>query len=257
MLKIQNSPPHQTILFGVGIKKHFGGVKAVDGCNFEIEKGKITALIGPNGAGKSTVFNLISGILKTDAGKIIFDGKQINNLTPEKISNLGISRLFQQTKLFNNLSIKDNLLLALDNSDTKFWFNFFRKNKTSQDKEKKIKEILGLVGMEKFINKLARDLSYGQKRLIEIAMTILNPHSFLMLDEPVAGINPKLRQTIIDILKKLKSDGETILLIEHDMNFTLNVSDWVIVMDEGKVIAEGKPDEIKNNPKVLEAYLGE
>jgi ABC-type branched-subunit amino acid transport system ATPase component len=245
MLKTQN------------LKKHFGGVKAVDGCSFEIEKNTITALIGPNGAGKSTVFNLVSGLLKADAGKMIFNNKQVNNLSLEKISNLGISRLFQQTKLFNNLTVKDNLLLAIDNSDTKFWKSFVSSNKTSTDKEKKIKNILDLVGMEKFENKLARDLSYGQKRLVELARTILNPHHFLMLDEPVAGVNPKLRQKIIKILLKLKNNGETILLIEHDMNFTLKVSDWVVVMDEGKVIAEDKPSKIKNNPKVLEAYLGD
>jgi ABC-type branched-subunit amino acid transport system ATPase component len=245
MLKISN------------LKKYFGGVKAVDNCSFKVKKNTITALIGPNGAGKSTVFNLISGVIKSDSGKIIFNNKNIINKSPEKISNIGISRLFQQTKLFNNLTVKDNLLLAIDNEDTKFWSSFISSNKISEDKEKEIKEILELVGMEKFINKLTRDLSYGQKRLIELARTILNPHTFLMLDEPVAGVNPKLRQKIIKILLKLKKQGETILLIEHDMNFTLKVSDWVVVMDEGKVIAEDKPSKIKNNPKVLEAYLGE
>ncbi|MBU4360578.1 ABC transporter ATP-binding protein [Patescibacteria group bacterium] len=239
------------------LKKHFGGIKAVDDCSFEIKENTITALIGPNGAGKSTVFNLISGLLKVDSGTIKFKNKKINNLSPEKVSNLGISRLFQQTKLFNNLTVKDNLLLAIDNNDTKFWSSFV---KTSDDKKKfnQIKEILELVGMSGSggENKLARDLSYGQKRLVELARTILNPHNFLMLDEPVAGVNPKLRQKIADILVKLKKQGETILLIEHDMNFTLKISDWVIVMDEGKVIAEAKPEEIRNNPKVLEAYLG-
>ncbi len=243
MLKIQN------------LKKYFGGVKAVDSCSFGIKENNITALIGPNGAGKSTVFNLISGIIKADSGKIVFNSKNIINKSPERISNLGISRLFQQTKLFNNLTIKDNLLLAIDNNDTKFWYSFFSLD--NNENNIKIKNILELVGMEKFENKLARDLSYGQKRLIELARTILNPHTFLMLDEPVAGVNPKLRKIIINILKKLKQQGETILLIEHDMDFTLKVSDWVIVMDEGKVIAEDKPNKIKNNKKVLEAYLGE
>lgn len=240
------------------LKKYFGGVKAVDGCDFEVKEKTITALIGPNGAGKSTVFNLASGIMKIDSGRIIFDNKDITNLRPEKISNLGISRLFQQSKLFNNLTVRENLLLALDNEDTKFWSAFV---KTSADKkrrfEKQIKEMLNLVGLEKFENSLARDLSYGQKRLIELVRTILNPHKFLMLDEPVAGVTPKLRGKIGEILLKLRKKGETILLIEHDMNFTLNIADQVIVMEKGKVIAQGKPDEIKNNPKVLEAYLGE
>jgi len=256
MLKINN------------LKKHFGRVKAVDGCDFAIKENLITALIGPNGAGKSTVFNLISGLLKADGGKIYFKTQNpinktqekfidITNLSPEKISNLGVSRLFQQARLFNNLIVRDNLLLAIDNNDTKFWRSFFGSNKIQVNKEKEIEKILELVGMEKTGNQLARDLSYGQKRLVEIGRAILNPHTFLMLDEPVAGVNPKLRQKISKILLALKKQGETILLIEHDMNFTFGLADRVIVMDEGKVIAQGKPAEIKNNPKVLEAYLGE
>jgi len=147
--------------------------------------------------------------------------------------------------------------LAFDNEDTKFWKNLFGKNKVSKDKTNKIKEILTLVQMEKFLNRQTKALSYGQKRLIELSRAILNPHSFLMLDEPVAGINPKLRNVISNVLEKLKKEGETILLIEHDMNFTLKVSDRIIVMEKGKVIAEGNPEEIKDNQKVLDAYLGE
>jgi len=253
MLKVQN------------LKKYFGGVKAVDDCSFEVEKGTITALIGPNGAGKSTVFNIVSGILKADEGQVNFDDVDIANLKPEKISNLGISRLFQQSKLFNNISVRENLLLALDNEDTKFWKNFLGLNKIGESKGKKIREMLKLVNLEKFENTSAKDLSYGQKRLIELIRTILNPHKFLMLDEPVAGVNPKLREKISDILLQEKAKpafaeataGKAILLIEHDMNFTLNVADRVIVLEKGKVIAEGKPEEIKNNPEVLEAYLGE
>lgn len=239
------------------LKKHFGGVKAVDGCSFSVRERTITALIGPNGAGKSTVFNLISGILKADSGKILFEGKDITNSSPEKISNLGTSRLFQQTRLFNDLTVKENLLISLDTEDTKFWKNLAGLNKTTPEKEGKISDILRLVSMEKFESKFARDLSYGQKRLVELARTILNPHKLLMLDEPVAGVNPRLRKEIARIFFNLKKHGETILLIEHDMNFTLSVADQVIVMDDGKVIAEGKPKEIRNNPKVLEAYLGE
>ena len=245
MLKIQN------------LRKYFGGIKAVNDCSFQVKQRTITALIGPNGAGKSTVFNLVSGLLKSDKGRIIFSKKEITNLSPGKISNLGISRLFQQTKLFNNLTIKENLLLAFDNEDTKFWKSLFSFDKINKGKENTIKEMLELVDMEEFKDKLARDLSYGQKRLIEILRTILNPHQFLMLDEPVAGVNPKLREKITEILLKLKEKGETILLIEHDMNFTLNVADDVIVMQKGKVIVQGKPEQIRNDPMVLEAYLGE
>lgn len=249
MLKIKN------------LKKYFGGIRAVDDCSFEVEEGKITALIGPNGSGKTTVFNLISGILRPDSGKILFKPEKewidITHKSIEFISNLGISRLFQQIQLFNNLTVKENLLLAFDNNDTKFLKNLFGFNKITKEKEEKIKEILKFVNMERFENSLAKNLSYGQRKLIELSRAILKPHKFLMLDEPVAGVNPFLREKITEILLLLKEKGETILLIEHDMNFTLKISDWVIVMEKGNVIAEGTPKEIKNNPKVLEAYLGE
>lgn len=240
-----------------GLKKHFGGVKAADGADFKVKKGTITALIGPNGAGKSTVFNLISGIIKADEGTITFNGKDITGLSTDKVSNEGISRLFQQARLFKNLTVEENLLLALDNEDIKFWKNLFGMNKDSVEKSKKIKEILKLVQMEDFLHRQTKAMSYGQKRLVELGRTILNPHSLMMLDEPVAGVNPKLRKVISEVLKKLKKEGETILLIEHDMNFTLGISDQVIVMEKGKVIAEGSPKEIKSNQKVLDAYLGE
>ena len=244
MLKIQN------------LSKKFGGVKAINACSFEIAKGKITALIGPNGSGKTTVFNLISGIIKQDSGKIFFDEKDITNFSVEQISNLGISRVFQQSKLFKNLTVRENLLLAIDNEDTKLWKNMFGLNKMTKEKKEKVSEILKEFGISEIENKTASDLSFGQKRLVELARTILNPHQLLMLDEPVAGVNPKIRQDIIKLLLKLKKNGETILLIEHDMNFTLGLADDIIVMDAGKVIAVGKPNEIKNNKLVLEAYLG-
>lgn len=238
------------------LKKYFGGVKAVDGCSFDVEENSITALIGPNGAGKSTIFNLISGTIKADEGKIYFSKENITNYSVEDISNSGISRLFQQARLFDNLSIKDNLYLALDNEDQNFWKNLFRKNKLSDEKEKRILEALEKIEMVDKADYLCKDLSYGQKRLVGLMRTVSNPHTFLMLDEPVAGVNPKLRNRIKKILLDLKEKGETIMLIEHDMNFTLDVSDWVVVMDNGKVLFKGTPDEVRNNEKVLKAYFG-
>ena len=146
-------------------------------------------------------------------------------------------------------------MLALDTRNTEFWRNLFGLNKITKVKEKKVREILDLVDMGGFLNRTARDLSYGQKRLIELSRAILMPHKLLMLDEPVAGVNPRLRNEIKKILKKLKEKGETILLIEHDMNFTFGVADTIVVMEKGKVIAEGTPNQIKHNKKVLEAYL--
>ncbi|MFH1500789.1 MAG: ABC transporter ATP-binding protein [archaeon] len=245
MLKVEN------------LKRHFGGVKAVDGASFDIERGKITALIGPNGSGKTTIFNLISGVLKAESGKILFEDLDITNKSPEKIANMGVSRLFQQSRLFSNLTVRENLLLAFDNEDTKFFKNILGLNKVTKDKEEKIKDILKTVKMERFLNRTSRELSFGQKRLVEIGRAMLKPHKLLILDEPVAGVTPSLRDEIARILKELRKQGETIMLIEHDMNFTLKIADEVVVLDEGKVIVEDKPSRIRTNKKVLEAYLGD
>ena len=220
------------------VSKSFGGVKAVDKCAFEVEKNTITSIIGPNGAGKTTVFNIISGLTRADAGTIKLLGKNINNLQPYKIAQHGISRTFQITKVFRNLSIKDNMLIA---------------NKTS---DSEIKNVLESVYLQKPLDTIASELSYGQQRLLEIARALLKPHSLLMLDEPTAGVNQKIRQELKSILKNLKRGGKTVLLIEHDMSFVMDVSDFIIVLNEGKVLKIGKPREIVKDKKVLEAYLG-
>ena len=241
----------------VNAKKYFGGVRAVDGVTFSIKKGKITALIGPNGSGKSTLFNLIAGVYELDSGEIVFEGKGLNKLSVEKRANLGISRIFQSSRLFKNLSVKENLLLSLSNKDQKFWGSFFGLSKVKEGDEARVLVSLKLVGLEEKASALGSELSFGQKRLVEIIRAFLKPHSLLMLDEPVAGVTPALREKISKLLIDLRKKGETVLLIEHDMNFTLNIADEVIVLDEGKIIAKGKPKEIRKNKKVLEAYLGE
>ena len=220
------------------VSKRFGGVKAVDRCTFGIEENTITSLIGPNGAGKTTVFNIISGLTKTDSGAIKLLGKNVTGLPAYKIAQAGISRTFQLTKIFRNLTIKDNLLIA---------------NKTN---ENEMKKILESVYLDKPLDTVASELSYGQQRLLELARALLMTHSLLMLDEPTAGVNPKVRQELKIILKNLKKEGKTILLIEHDMEFVMDISDNVIVLNEGKVLREGKPSEIMKDKKVLEAYLG-
>lgn len=220
------------------VDKHFGGVYAVHDCSFDVKNNTITSIIGPNGAGKTTLFNLICGIIQADNGKVFFDKKDITNLSIHKIANMGISRTFQQAKLFKNLSVKENLALAKKCS------------------EEEIKEVLKKVGFQINIETLASELSYGQTRLVEIARALLKPHKLLMLDEPTAGINPKLRGDLKNILLNLKKEGNTILLIEHDMGFVMSISDEVIVMSEGTVLTKGKPQKIKKDKKVLEVYLG-
>ncbi|MBT3407495.1 ABC transporter ATP-binding protein [Candidatus Woesearchaeota archaeon] len=247
-----------TLLKIHNLKKSFGGVKALNGCNFNIEKNKITALIGPNGCGKSTLFNVINKLEYQESGTITFLNYNISKIRPYLVSELGISRTFQYPTLFENLTIRDHIEMAMFNDDQKFFKSFFIKLfGLKKNNDKKIIEILNLVGLEKPLNTLGSDLSYGQRKLLDLAIAIAHPHKLIMLDEPVAGINPKLRQKIKEILIKLKEMGETIIVIEHDMNFIMDIADHVYVMESGQNLVEGKPKEIQNNKKVLEAYLGE
>jgi len=220
------------------ISKSFGGVKAVNKCTFAVEENTITSLIGPNGAGKTTVFNIISGLTKPDAGAIRLENKNITGMPAYKIAQNGISRTFQLTKIFRNMSIRDNMLIAKKTSD------------------QEIKAVLGSVYLNKPLDAIASELSYGQQRLLEIARALLMPHSLLLLDEPTAGVNPKIRDELKIILKKLRKEDKTILLIEHDMDFVMDISDTVIVLNEGKVLKIGKPKDIVKDKKVLKAYLG-
>ena len=220
------------------VSKAFGGVYAVDRCSLGIKEGTITSLIGPNGAGKTTLFNIINGILKPDKGKIYFRGKEITGFKPHVIAQIGISRTFQLARLFKNMSVRDNLILARPVTEIE------------------LNQVLKQVHFTRGLETVTNDLSYGQQRLIEIARALLKPHYLLMLDEPTAGVNPQVRQELKKLLKGLKKQGKTVLLIEHDMEFVMNVSDEIIVLNEGKVLAQGTPKQIRNNPKVLEAYLG-
>jgi branched-chain amino acid transport system ATP-binding protein len=238
------------------ITKHFGGVAAVNGCSFEVRPNTITALVGPNGAGKTTLFNIVSGMVEPDGGSIQFEGKELVGVPAWQRSRLGISRTFQLSRLFRNLSVEDNLLLALRQDDDLFW-SMLRKGERRDDKEKKqIQDMMKFVGLEKDPSTIATDLSYGQQKLFDLTRALLNPHTFLMLDEPVAGVNPVLRDQLKLLLKELKKKGETVFVIEHDMDFVRSVADNVIVMDQGRVLAQGDPETVLADARVLEAYLG-
>ncbi|MEI7960807.1 MAG: ABC transporter ATP-binding protein [archaeon] len=246
----------RTILSVQNLSKSFGGVHAVNDCSFEVKEGKITALIGPNGSGKSTLFNLISGVLERDKGKINFNENEISQFSLEKWAKLGLSRVFQSPRLFGNLTVKENLLIALTDKDTNFWKSFFNIEKDTKKAQADVKHALALVGLERFEEKKAADLSFGQKRLVELSRAMLKEHKLLMLDEPVGGVTPILRTKIAQMLLVQRKKGDTIFLIEHDMNFVLGIADEVFVLDEGKIIAQGTPAQIRKNKKVLEAYLG-
>ncbi|MBI5393482.1 ABC transporter ATP-binding protein [Candidatus Woesearchaeota archaeon] len=245
----------QNLITIKNLKKSFGGINALDNCSLEIKKNKITAIIGPNGSGKSTLFHAISHLISADSGEIYLDENEISPNMPDYwIASLGIARTFQDARLFRNLTIQDHLEIALSQNDDSLLKSLFGKK---ENFDEKIKEILHLVGLNKPLNTLATDLSYGQRKLLDLAAAIAKPHSIMLLDEPVAGVNPVLRNEIKHILKELHKKGETIVIIEHDMNFIMDLVDYIYVFDYGAVIAEGIPKEIQDNKKVLEAYLGD
>jgi len=215
------------------LTKQFAGIKALNNCTLKVKEGSITSLIGPNGAGKTTLFNIITGFESPTSGSIIFKGSNITKLPAFKRAQLGISRNFQQVRLFRNLSIKDNLLLAGAGT-----YNL-------EELHLKIP-----------LSRLSSELSYGQQRLVEIARSYLKPYSLLMLDEPTSGVNPVVRRELRRILLRLKKNHQTVFFIEHDMDFVMDVSDHVIVLNEGSVLAQGTPNKIRNDKRVLTAYLG-
>ena len=242
------------------LTKHFGGVKAVDGATFKVEAGTITALIGPNGAGKTTVFNLITGLISADKGSVVFRGEYLSDHKPHEIYHLGIARTYQLLRIFPELTAEENLMIA-HRGQHEGLFDVFHKPKYVKAEEKakreRAHEYLKMVGLYDKRHYKAGSLSYGQQKLLDIARCLATEADLIMLDEPVAGVNPRLREKISDLLLTLKKKGRTVLLIEHDMSFVMGMSDTVIVLERGKEIAVGTPKQIKNNKKVIRAYLGE
>jgi len=245
-----------TILEVKNITKYFGGIKAVNSVSLKIEKGKIYSLIGPNGAGKTTFFNIISGFLFPDEGEIYLHGNNISMLSVYQRAK-HFSRTFQLTRNFQNLSLKDNLFLAFDSEFESFSKFIFYQGKEEKEKLKLIQNFLQRINFSENLDKLAVEISYGQAKLLELSRAILRDHDLLLLDEPVAGVNPEIRKIIQKIIRDLKGMGDTVFLIEHDLNFVMQISDYIFVMAEGKLISQGPPQIIQNDPKVLSAYLGE
>ena len=244
-----------------GVEKRFGGLTAVDGCSLEVQTGSITGLIGPNGAGKTTLFNLITGHYKPDRGKIIFQGQAIEGLLPHQIFKKRMYRTFQITREFAQMSVLENLMIMPEyQRGEKIWNTWFRPSRVrSQEKEifEKALEVLEFVELINLKNEYAGSLSGGQKKLLEIARSMMADPQIVLLDEPGAGVNPTLMNKLIDNIQTLREEqGITFFLIEHDMDLVMNLCDPVIVMSEGKKLAEGTADEIKRNEAVLEAYLG-
>lgn len=235
------------------LSKSFGGIKAVRDCTFSVEKGTITALIGPNGAGKTTVFNLITGLLKPDTGSMKFHGEELVGKPPHQITRKGISRTFQITRNLKEMTVLENLAIQRPVHGIKELF-MPAMSKAERDRALDLLEFLGIDHLthEKTVN-----LSFGQKKLVELATVLMSDPELIMLDEPAGGVNPALLETIIERIQDLNQQGITFLIVEHNMDMVMDISDPVVCMAYGSVLAQGGPDNIQNNPKVLEAYLGD
>ena len=254
--------PQLPLLAATGLCKSFGGIKAVQDANLEVNKSSITGLIGPNGVGKTTLFNLLSNFIRPDKGKVIFDGEPIQNLQPYKIAQQGLIRTFQVARTLSRLSVLENMLLAAQKqTGENFWQVQFQSHIVAKE-EKELKEramfLLESVGLEKKADDYAGGLSGGQRKLLEMGRALMTNPKLILLDEPAAGVNPRLIDDICDrIVKWNQEDGLTFLIIEHNMDVIMSLCDRVWVLAEGQNLAVGTPTEIQNNTQVLEAYLGQ
>ena len=247
------------ILIANNVRRQFGGNVAVDVEHVEIPRGKITALIGPNGAGKTTFFNLLTGFDQPNSGDWSFDGKNLAGVAAYKVSRMGMVRTFQLTKSLNMLTVMENMRLGAQKQPGESLLRALFKPlwiKNEDSITATANELLTRFKLDAKAEDFTASLSGGQRKLLEMARALMTKPKLVMLDEPMAGVNPALTQSLLEHIKGLKAEGMTVLFVEHDMHMVRNISDWVIVMAEGKIVAEGPPNEVMKNPAVIDAYLG-
>jgi branched-chain amino acid transport system ATP-binding protein len=248
------------ILSVTDLRKAYSGVHALDGVSFDVEAGSITGLIGPNGSGKSTAIDCISGFQKLDGGKVVLAGNDITGKVAHHIARAGLMRTFQTVRIYERLSLRDNLAIASQQFDNANWVDEFFRTRRYRDaveaSEKRALELVGLIGLQKYYEIETGILSYGQKKLVALAAALMPHPKIVVLDEPVAGVNPSRIREIEVALQQLNRAGETFLIVEHNVEFIATLCHQVIVLEQGRKLAEGTAAEIHKDPRVLEAYLG-
>jgi ABC-type branched-subunit amino acid transport system ATPase component len=243
-----------TLLDVRGVSKAFGGLQALNECSLSVEKGSVTGLIGPNGSGKTTLFNIITGYEKPDAGSVTFEGTNITRASSSRVFALGVGRTFQITRIFARITVIENMLVATQRDEG--WLRGLTRSKSSKSELAAAMEWLDFVGIGRLASEPAGSLSFGQRKLLELAYVLVADPDVILLDEPAGGVNLTLINDIAEKIRSLNKDGKSFLIVEHNMEFVMNLCDRVTVMHQGTDLVSGTPSEIRNDPRVLDAYLG-